>query len=164
MRPLKRIEYITQVTASSLEIPMAQILGGDRHNRYTDARAIITHISRTEGFTYEDIGIALGGRHHVAAMGSHRRAEKYLDVDVNFRKNMDTVKSFLGNSFQDYMKNDVHVKAVARMDLCIARVTSVLESLKMEMIELRSLKREFMKQRRRIKPGPEAPVINNNVG
>jgi len=145
---VNRINYIIEVTCSVLDISVSEIMKDIRYRRYTEARAIITYIAREERFSYEVIGKVLGRRNHAAIMNSQKRAELWLDVDATFKKKLESVKSFLGDSYVSYLKNDIYVKAVARMDLCISRVTSLMGGLKKEMLELRQLKREFMKQRR----------------
>jgi len=151
-----RIDYIISVTCSVLDLNVKTVMFHNRTARYTEARSIITHIARKEGFVYEEIGRIMGRRHHAAIMGSQKRAIRFIEVDSGFRKKLKAVNSVIGDSYQDYLVNDVHVKAISRMDLCISRITSVMEGLRNEMVELRKLKREFMKQRKRVKPGPRA--------
>ena len=152
---MHRIDYIIEVTCSALDVPMDIIMEDNRTRQYTEARAIITHIAREEKFTYNAIGKALGRRHHAAIMNSHKRSRLWIGVDAVFKKKVDLVRTYVGDSYRDYLKNDNHVKALVRMDLCISRVSSLMAGLKREMIELRKLKKEFMKQRRRVKPGPD---------
>ena len=158
---MNRIEYIIEVTCSALDVPVDKIMKDVRQRRYTEARAIITYLARQESFSYPVIGKALGRRHHGAIMNSQKRAETWMDVDSTFVKKLDKVKNFLGDSYGDYLNNDLHVNAIARMDLCLSRITSVMGGLKKEMVELRKLKKEFMKQRRRSKPGPNPAITNN---
>jgi len=159
---MHRIDYIIEVTCSALDVPVDKIMKDIRLRRYTEARAIITYLARQESFSYPVIGRALGRRHHGAIMNSQKRAETWIDVDAAFVKKLNKVRNFLGDSYGDYLNNDLHVKAVTRMDMCISRVTSLMGGLKKEMLELRKLKREFMKQRRRSKPGPSAAITRNN--
>jgi len=157
---MHRIEYIIEVTCGVLEVPVKDVLSKKKAKRYFEARTIVSHIAREESFTYEEIGRVLGRRDHGTIINGCKQAKKWIEADASFVKKLDKVMKFLGDSYGDYLNNDVHVKAITRMDLCISRVAGVMAGLHKEMLELRKLKREFMKQRRRSKPGPSAATPN----
>lgn len=153
---MHRIDYIIEVTCGVLDIPVDKVIGQFRAKSCFEARTIICHIARGEGFVFEDIGRVLGRRDHASIINACNKAKRWIEVDATFVKKLNKVINFLGDSYGDYLNNDLHVKAVTRMDLCISRVNSMMDGLKKEMLELRKLKREFMKQRRRSKPGPNS--------
>lgn len=67
-------EAIIEQVAAATGAPAWMIRGRQRHPALTAARAAAVRALRAEGFSWPEIGRALGGRHHTSVMWLARRA------------------------------------------------------------------------------------------
>lgn len=140
---MQRLEYILEVTSKALEIPVEKIVGKSRANRYSEARAIISYFARQEEFVYEEIGQMLGGRGHDTIIHSYKCAENWMEKDKSFRKKYKLVKRLLSDSYENYLKNQVRIRAITKIELCALKTMQLLQKLDKELQEIIELKSEL---------------------
>lgn len=68
-------ELIIEQVAEATGAPAWMLRSRQRHPKLTAARAAAVRALRAEGFSWPEIGRALGGRHHTSVMWLARRAE-----------------------------------------------------------------------------------------
>lgn len=69
-------EAIIEEIAAATGAPAWMIRSRQRHPVLTEARAAAVRALRAEGFSWPEIGRALGGRHHTSVMWLARRCER----------------------------------------------------------------------------------------
>jgi chromosomal replication initiation ATPase DnaA len=91
------LQAVIRTTARLQGVPVAQLVGHDRHRSLARSRGIAMYVARAcTGTSLAAIGLAFGGRDHTTAMRSVRAVETHLATDPTLATDVRDVLTALG--------------------------------------------------------------------